>query len=56
MTESSSPTKVVNFFILVTFQIKDFERHYLKLLVLQSFTYFGLRNILYFRDNDITDN
>ena len=27
MTESSSPTKLVNFLILETFQIKDFEGH-----------------------------
>ena len=38
MTESSSATKVVNFLILVTFQIKDFERHSLKQVVLQGFT------------------
>ena len=30
-TNSSSPTKVVNSFEEVTFQIKDFEGHYLKL-------------------------
>ena len=37
-TESSSPTTVVNFFILVTFKIKDFEGHYFKLAVLQGYT------------------
>ena len=37
-SKSTSPTKVVNFLILVTFKIKDFESHYLKLVVLQGFT------------------
>ena len=55
-TDSSSTNKVVNFLILVTFQIKDFEGHYLKLVVLQGFTQFGPRNILYFNDNYITDD
>ena len=56
-SKSTSQTKVVNFLILVTFQIKDFEGHYLKLVVvLQGFTYFGLRDIMYFNDNYITDD
>ena len=55
-TDSSSATKVVNFLILVTFKIKDFEVHYLKLVGLQGFTYFFLRNILYFNDNYISDD
>ena len=38
MTESSSPTKVFNFLIPVTFQIKDFEGHYFKLVVLHGYT------------------
>ena len=55
-TDSSSPTEEVNFLILVTFQIKDFEGHYLKLVVLKGFTQFGLRNILYSNDNYIFDD
>ena len=30
-SKSTSSTKVVDFLILVTFKIKDFEDHYLKL-------------------------
>ena len=37
-TESSSSTEVVNFLILMTFKIKDFEGHYLKLVILQGIT------------------
>ena len=48
MTESSSPTKVVNFLIFVTFKIKDFEGHYFKVVVLQGYTQFILMNIVYF--------
>ena len=49
-TESLSPTKVINFLILVTFQIKDFEGHYLKLVVLQGYTQFILMNIVHFSE------
>ena len=34
-SKSTSQIKVVNFLILVTFQIKDLEGHYLKLVLLQ---------------------
>ena len=34
----TSPSEVFNFLILVTFKIKDFEGHYIKLVVLQSYT------------------
>ena len=37
MSESTSPTKVVNFLILVTFKIEDSIVHYIKLVVLQSY-------------------
>ena len=37
-TNSSSPTEVANFLILVTYKVKDFEDHYLKLVVPQGFT------------------
>ena len=33
----TSPSGVFNFLILATFKIKDFEGHYLKLVVLQGF-------------------
>ena len=36
--KSTSPTKVVNFLVHVTFKIKDFKGHYLKLEVLQDYT------------------
>ena len=56
MTERSSKTEEVNFFILVTFKIEDFEGHYFEVVVLQGFTQFGLRNILYFNDNYINND
>ena len=49
-SKSTSQTEVVNLLILVTFQIKDFEGHYLKLVVHRGFTEFCLRNIFYFND------
>ena len=52
-SKSTSPTKVVNFLILLTFKINDFGGHYLKL---QGFTSFGLKNIFYFNDNYIIDD
>ena len=37
-SKSTSLTKLVNFLILVSFKIKDFIGHYLKLEVLQDYT------------------
>ena len=48
MTKSSSPSKVVNFLILVTFKIKDFEVDFFKVVVLQGYTQFFLMNIVHF--------
>ena len=44
-SKSTSPTEVVNFLILVTFKIKDFKGHYLKLVVLRCYTNFRYINI-----------
>ena len=44
----TSLTKLVNFLILVTFKIKDFIGHYLKLEVLQDYTELTFMSIVYF--------
>ena len=45
---SSSQTKIVNFLILLTFKIKDFEGHYFKLVILQGYTQLILIYKVYF--------
>ena len=45
----------VNFLIFVTFKIKDFEGHYFKPVVLQSYTQLGLMNIVYFDKNHVIE-
>ena len=55
MTESSSPTEVVNFLILVTFRIKVPGSPYFKLVVLHGYTWFGLMNIVYFDKSYMKD-
>ena len=37
-SEITSPSGVFNFLIFATFKIKDFEGHYIKLVVLQGYT------------------
>ena len=54
-SKHTSPTKLVNFLILVTFKIKDFIGHYLKLEVLQDYTEFALMSIVYFEKNYIIE-
>ena len=46
--KSTYTIKLVNFLILVIFKIKDFKGHYLKLMVLQGYTWFADTNIVYF--------
>ena len=54
-SKSTSLTKLVNFLILVTFKIKDFIGHYLKLEVLQDYTEFVFMSIVYFEKNYMTE-
>ena len=54
-SKSTSPTKLVNFLIHVTFKIKDFKGHYLKLEVLQDYTEFAFMRIVYFEKNYIIE-
>ena len=54
-SNSTSLTKLVNFLILVTFKIKDFRGHYLKLEVLQDYTEFAFMSIVYFEQNYIIE-
>ena len=53
-SKSTSPTKLVNFLIFVTFKIKYFIGHYFKPVVLQGYTQLGLMNIVYFDRNHVT--
>ena len=55
-SKSTSPTKLVNFLILVTFKIKDFISHYHKLEVLQDYTEFAFMSIVYFEKNYIIED
>ena len=54
-SKSTLPTKLVYFLLLVTFKIKDFIGHYLKLMVLQGYTWFGLMDIVYFDENHVIE-
>ena len=48
-------SEIVNFLIFVTFQIKDFEGHYFKPVVLQGYTQLFLMIIVYFKENYIIE-
>ena len=54
-SKSTSPTKLVNFLIFVTFNIKDLIGHYLKLVVLRDYTQIDLMNKDYLNKNYIIE-
>ena len=54
-SKSILSTEVVNFLILVTFKIKDFIGHYLKLVAIRGYTQLGLINKDYLNENYIIE-